>query len=185
MGGAHRKKYRTQQYSISLVTLFGIIQKFPIQFVCKTVQGPLTHSLPPWDPQSRKIIILIIKVTWVVIKLVVLIMVKQKINVTSHSKWVMHLLQVHLKWANVWLLVVSAVIVAVSTVVAHFLQVVPCSTSATVSQIVKLTAKGFSHKEKHRFGCSTVKNFQRLRMKRDSLYHIQQQILIPPVKFKD
>ena len=99
---------------------------------------------------------------------------------TSHSKWVMHLLQVHLKWANVWLLVVSAVIVAVSTVVAHFLQVVPCSTSATVSQIVKLTAKGFSHKEKHRFGCYTVKNFQRLRMKRDSLYHIQQQILIPP-----
>jgi len=33
----------------------------------------------------------------------------------------MHLFQVHLKWANVWLLVVSAVIVAACPVVPHFL----------------------------------------------------------------
>lgn len=58
----------------------------------------------------------------------------------------MHLFQVHLKWANVWLLVVSAVIVAASPVVPHFLQVVPCTTSATLTH-AKLNRQALSLKQ--------------------------------------
>ncbi|CAJ1814839.1 unnamed protein product [Sphenostylis stenocarpa] len=64
----------------------------------------------------------------------------------------MHLLQVHLKWANVWLLVVSAVIVPASPVVPHFPQGKACGVILILSERESFSFSSEASKEKQREG---------------------------------